>query len=52
VVASEKDLSAAEAMDRSQDFRTSLSIEKRRYPIQQFSKLLVGGNTVRRTNEN
>jgi hypothetical protein len=33
---SEKDLSAAEAMDRWEDFQKNLSSEKRRYPIQQF----------------
>ena len=33
---SEKDLLAAEAMDRWEDFQESLSSEKRRYPIQQF----------------
>jgi hypothetical protein len=33
---SEKDLLAAEAMDRWEDFQDSLSSEKRRYPIQQF----------------
>jgi len=35
---SEKDLLAAEAMDRWEDFQKSLSSEKRRYPIQQFRK--------------
>jgi hypothetical protein len=33
---SEKDLLAAEAMDRWEDFEESLSTEKRKYPIQQF----------------
>jgi hypothetical protein len=33
---SEKDLLAAEAMDRWEDFQESLSTEKRKYPIQQF----------------
>ena len=31
-----KDRLAAEAMDRWEDFRESLSSEKRKYPIQQF----------------
>ena len=33
---SKKDLLAAEAMDRWEDFQLSLSSERRRYPIQQF----------------
>jgi hypothetical protein len=33
---SEKDLLAAEAMDRWEDFQESLCSEKRKYPIQQF----------------
>ena len=33
---SEKDLLAAEAMDRWKDFQESLTSEKRRYPIEQF----------------
>jgi hypothetical protein len=33
---SEKDLLAAEAMDRWEDFQEGLSSEKRKYPIQQF----------------
>jgi hypothetical protein len=48
---SEKDLLAAEAMDRWEDFQESLSSEKRRYPIQQFRAFLVGSNTVRRIDE-
>jgi hypothetical protein len=36
VEALEKELSATEAMDRWDDFEQSLSLEKRRYPIQQF----------------
>jgi hypothetical protein len=33
---SDKDLLAAEAMDRWEDFQEGLSSEKRKYPIQQF----------------
>ena len=48
---SEKDRRAAEAMDRWEDFKESLSSEKRRYPIQQFRAFLVGSNTLRRIDE-
>jgi hypothetical protein len=33
---SEKDLLAADAMDRWEDFQESLSSEKRKYPVSQF----------------
>ena len=33
---SEKDRLAAEAMDRWEDFQEGLSLDKRKYPIQQF----------------
>jgi hypothetical protein len=48
---SEKDRLAADAMDRWEDFQEGLSSEKRKYPIQQFSSLLVGYKTLCRINE-